>query len=143
MIELAAPAEGILGRALVLAAAAAAGGLLLGVYGLWRRRAPELERLDIDALDLELMAGCCALVVFTSPSCRPCKAALQIARGAAQRSPGTEVRTVDATQRPDLALRYEVRSIPTTFLVTASGHVVRRWRDVPDSGDVEAAVAAV
>jgi len=44
----------------------------------------------------------------------------------------TEVRTVDATARHELAVRYEIRTVPTTFLITASGHVVDRWRDVPD-----------
>jgi hypothetical protein len=46
-------------------------------------------------------------------------------------------------ERPELALRYEVRTIPTVFLITASGHVVRRWRDVPDARDVDDALALV
>jgi hypothetical protein len=33
--------------------------------------------------------------------------------------------------------------IPTVFLITASGHVVNRWKGVPDQEEVDAAVAAI
>ena len=119
--------------------------LLLGAFQLYRRRAvSDLDRLDIDSLGLELMTGCCAFVVFTTSSCRPCKAALRVVETAAANNRGlTEVRTVDAVQRSDLATRYEVRTVPTVFLITASGHVIRRWRKVPESQDVEAALALI
>jgi thioredoxin family protein len=132
-------------RLLVLGAAAAVGGLLLLVFGLYRRfLTPIPERLEVADLDLELMAGCCAFIVFTTPACRPCKAALRVVGNAARRSDGaTEVHTVDAIERSDLALRYEVRMIPTVFLITASGHVVDRWKGVPDQEEVDAAVASI
>lgn len=132
-------------RALVLLLAFGAGLVLLGAFSWYRRRggaAP--ERLDVDALGLELMAGCCAFVVFTSPSCRPCKAALRVVTDAATKTPGpTEVVSVDAVQRAQLALEADVRTIPTVFLITASGHVVRRWKTVPQPEDVEAALQAM
>jgi hypothetical protein len=132
-------------RLLVLGAAAALGGLLLLAFGLYRRfLAPIPERLEVAELDLELMAGCCAFIVFTTPACRPCKAALRVVGNAARRSDGaTEVHTVDAIERSDLAVRYEVRMIPTVFLITASGHVVDRWKGVPDQDEVDAAVASI
>ena len=132
-------------RLVVLIALAAAGALLLVAYRVYRSRwTPEPDRLLIDDLGLELMAGCCAFVVFTTPSCRPCKAALGVVQRAADGASGpTEVRTVDATERPEVAIRYAVRTIPTVFLITASGHVVRRWRDVPDPTEVEVALAAM
>jgi Thioredoxin len=132
-------------RLLVLGAAAAVGGLLLLAFGLYRRfLAPVPERLEVAELDLELMAGCCAFIVFTTPACRPCKAALRVVGNAARRSDGpTEVHTVDAIERSDLAVRYEVRMIPTVFLITASGHVVDRWKGVPDQDEVDAAVASI
>jgi hypothetical protein len=132
-------------RLLVLGAAAALGGLLLLAFGLYRRYlAPIPERLEVAELDLELMAGCCAFIVFTTPACRPCKAALRVVGNAARRSDGaTEVHTVDAIERSDLAVRYEVRMIPTVFLITASGHVVDRWKGVPDQDEVDAAVASI
>jgi hypothetical protein len=132
-------------RVLILGAAAALGVLLLLVFVIYRRIAtPTPQRLDVAELDLELMAGCCAFIVFTTPACRPCKAALRVVGNAARQSDGaTEVHTVNAIERSDLALRYEVRMIPTVFLITASGHVVNRWRGVPEQDDVDAALASV
>ena len=133
------------GRPLALALAGAVGLLLLAGWQLYRRRVgADAERLDVDELGLALMEGCCAFVVFTSPACRPCKTAIRVVQEAAERGPGlTEVRTVDAMARPEIALKYDVRTIPTVFLITASGHVVDRWRSVPHPPEVQAALAAV
>lgn len=138
-------AEAEVNRLAVLAALAVVGIVALLLYRLYRSRwTPSPERLLVDDLGLELMAGCCAFVVFTTPACRPCKAALRVVEKAAGKAAGpTEVRTVDALERPELAVRYSVRTIPTVFLITASGHVVERWRDVPDPAEVEAALAAM
>lgn len=132
-------------RLIILAIAAAVGALLLLAYSLYRRLwGPSPEWLDVDELGLELMSGCCAFVVFTTPACRPCKSVLRIVRGAAERSGGlTEVTTVDAMEHADLAVRYDVRTIPTTFLITASGHVIARWTRVPDTSAVEAALSGI
>lgn len=132
-------------RALVLLIAAVAGLALMGIYRFYRARfGGTQDRLDVDALGLELMSGCCAFVVFTTPACQPCKAALRVVSSAAEKTPGlTEVTTLDAVERSDLAIRYGVRTIPTTFLITASGHVIKEWKDVPDPGDVETALAAI
>jgi hypothetical protein len=132
-------------RLLVLLVAAGAGLLLVSAFSLYRRiQAPKPEWLKVDELGLELMAGCCAFVVFTTPSCRPCKAALASAESAAASRPGmTEVSTVDAMRNPDLAVRYEVRTIPTTFLITASGHVLGRWAHVPEQKQLEDALEGI
>jgi glutaredoxin len=131
-------------RALVLVAAFTLGAVLIALYSLYRRRMrPGPDRLDVDALGLELMEGCCAFVVFTTPTCRPCKAVLRTIDGVLENgvTPApTEVRTVDAAARHELALRYEIRTVPTTFLITASGHVVDRWRDVPDPHALQSAL---
>jgi thiol-disulfide isomerase/thioredoxin len=132
-------------RALVLLGLAAGAAVVMGVYLSYRKRhRPGPERLSVEDLGLELMAGCCAFVVFTTPACAPCKAALRVVRSAATSNPGsTEVTTVDAVERSDLAIRYDVRTIPTVFLITASGRVVRCWRNVPDAEDVGRALAAL
>jgi thiol-disulfide isomerase/thioredoxin len=111
-------------------------------YSLYRRRSSfGPERINVDDLGLELMYGCCAFVVFTSPSCTPCRAVLRVVEGAAAAtSAPTEVRTVDTTRRHELAERYNIRTVPTTLLITASGHVVARWRDVPRRADVDEAL---
>ncbi len=129
----------------ILLLAAAAGGVLYVAYSLLRARwGATLDRLDVDELGLELMAGCCAFVVFTTPACQPCKAALRVVRDAAANATGpTEVTSVDALARDDLTLRYDVRTIPTVFLITASGHVIARWRGVPPPEEARGALAAV
>jgi glutaredoxin len=131
-------------RALVLLVAFAVGAALVALYSLYRRRArPGPDRLDVDELNLELMEGCCAFVVFTTPTCRPCKAVLRTIDGVLQdgaTAAPTEVRTVDAAAQHELALRYGIRTVPTTFLITASGHVVDRWRDVPEPGALRSAL---
>ena len=130
-------------RAFALAAVFGGALLLLALYLLYRRRAGgELpERLDVDELGLTLMDGCCAFVVFTTPSCRPCRAALKVVHTAVAATDGlVEVRTVDAMQQLDLALRYDVVTVPTIFLITASGHVLRRWREVPTRDELTASL---
>lgn len=133
------------GRLGALVVAALVGLVLLALFQVYRRRATKaLDRLDVGELGLELMTGCCAFVVFTTPACRPCKAALRVVETAAEKRPGlTEVTTIDAMERSDLALRYDVRAIPTVFLITASGHVVERWRKVPQPAEVDTALAAM
>lgn len=132
-------------RLIVLAVAAAFGLALLGLLTLYRKRwTPAPDRLSIDELGLELMEGCCAFVVFGSPSCRPCKVATRVVEEAAREGRGiTEVVNIDATERPDLAIAYEIRTIPTVFLITASGHVVKRWREVPEPHDARESLAAI
>jgi hypothetical protein len=131
------------GRLAALVIAALCGVVLLALFQLYRRRSTATpDRLEVAELGLELMSGCCAFVVFTTPACRPCKAAIRVVEAAAQKRPGlTEVTTVDAMERSDLALRYDVRSIPTVFLITASGHVRERWKKVPQPTEVETALA--
>lgn len=132
-------------RVLVLVALAGAAALALAALrGFRARRAAGPDEVVVDDVGLELMAGCCAFVVFTSVSCGPCKSALRVVEDAARDATApTEVTTVDAVERSDLALRYDVRTVPTTFLVTASGRVVGRWRGVPDAADVRAALDRV
>jgi glutaredoxin len=131
-------------RALVLAGIIVGATLVYLLFDAFRKGGAAPDRLAIDDLELELMAGCCAFVVFTTPTCRPCKTVLRILEGAVSRSPApTEIRTVDASVRGELANRYHVRTVPTTFLITASGHVVKRWKDVPRADDVDAALALV
>ncbi len=132
-------------RALILLVLGGVAALGLLAYARYRARpAPSLEWLNLADFDLELMSGCCAFVVFTTPSCRPCRVLLKVLDGVAQDDGGpTEVVTVDAIERADLARRYSVRTVPTTFLITASGHVIARWMDVPARDEVAGALASV
>jgi thiol-disulfide isomerase/thioredoxin len=63
------------------------------------------------------------LLYFTTPTCAPCRT---IQRPAIQRlqeqvGEGLEVIEIDATQQPDLANRWGVLSVPTTFILDAQG----------------------
>lgn len=125
--------------------AAATGAALFGLYSIYRKRLTNTpDFLRIDELGLELMSGCCAFIVFTSPSCRPCKSAIKVVSDAIAAAPNpTELVTIDATEQPEIALHHNVRSIPTVFLITASGHVIERWVDVPDPQEARAALARI
>jgi thiol-disulfide isomerase/thioredoxin len=70
--------------------------------------------------------GVPAVLYFTTPQCVPCKT---IQRPALQRlkehlGDRVEVIEVNAQERPDLASRWGVLSVPTTFILNASGQPV-------------------
>jgi len=66
------------------------------------------------------------LLVFTSPTCAPCK--LQqvpiINRLMVEWSDKIEVRLIDVTEQPDVAQQYGVWSLPTTIVLKADRAVV-------------------
>lgn len=108
-----------------LALLAVATGFCLGcsVYRLVARfRGPGTE--DTDAIDLnELGAGGRGPVAvhFTHPLCSDCQTV-----EAQLRSDGREVVAIDVSARRDLAHRYNVVVVPTTFAVAANGRVLAR-----------------
>ena len=63
------------------------------------------------------------LVYFTTPTCAPCKTvqgpAIEQVRG--QLGEGFQVIEVDAAARPEVARRWGVLSVPTTFVLDARG----------------------
>lgn len=63
------------------------------------------------------------LVYFTTPDCAPCKTVQRPAIDRISRVLGEklEVVEIDAMERPDLAKTWGVMSVPTTFLLDASG----------------------
>lgn len=129
---------------MILAAVAGAGILGMLALRLYRSRGRVTDWMDVFDVGLELMSDSCAFVVFTTPACGPCKPLIEMIRATARDNGGEiEVRTVDATAQPELASRYDIRSVPTTFLITASGHVIADWTDRPSRPDVEAALTLV
>lgn len=69
--------------------------------------------------------GAFLLVYFTTPTCVPCKT---VQRPAIQKISDMlgntlQVLEIDATQQPDLASRWGVLSVPTTFLINPHGQV--------------------
>jgi len=131
-------------RLWILAFVAGAGVIAMLALRIYRERAKGTAWLDVADIDLELMVDSCAFVVFTTPACGPCKPLLEMIKVTARENGGEiAIRTVDATDRTDLASRYDIRSVPTTFLITASGHVIARWTDRPSRPAVDAALALV
>jgi len=63
------------------------------------------------------------IVYFTTPTCVPCKTVQRPAIDKVSRMLGENLQVVeiDATERPDLANRWGVMSVPTTFLLDAHG----------------------
>lgn len=67
-----------------------------------------------------------ALLVFTSPTCAPCKLQqIPIIHGLLPEWDGqVELRIVDVTVEPDLASQFAIWSVPTTVVLDSSGRVV-------------------
>ena len=63
------------------------------------------------------------IVYFTTPDCAPCKTLQRPALNQVSRLLGErlEVVEIDATEQPDLAKKWGVMSVPTTFLLDARG----------------------
>jgi thioredoxin 1 len=101
--------------AIVLIAWLAYRGLLM----LQRRRAAR-RALDRAA------TGRSVLLVFTSPTCAPCKFQQLpiIDRILADGRDKIEVEIVDVTEQPDVAAQYGVWSLPTTIVLDAQRRVI-------------------
>lgn len=67
--------------------------------------------------------GLPAVVYFTTPTCGPCRTMQRPALRQLQSNFGRwfQVIEVDASARPDLASEWGVVSVPTTFIIDASG----------------------
>jgi thioredoxin 1 len=65
------------------------------------------------------------LLIFTSPTCAPCKLQQMpiVDQLMAVWSDRVETRVVDVTEQPEVAAKYSVWSLPTTIVIDAAGHV--------------------
>ena len=105
---------------LALAVSASAIGLYLLYNWRLKRRASGL------LVDLGPMRSNAAILLyFTTPQCIPCKTMQRPAIQKVQSILGDrlQVLEVDATQEPDLAKRWGVLSVPTTFLIDSRGQL--------------------
>lgn len=113
---------------------AVAASVLLGVYGawlLWRRPPRRLARADLAGVGIREPA----IVQFTTRACGPCKAAAPYLESAADRT-GVAFRQIDVGERPDVARRFGIRTVPTIALTGRGGRVLRVWTGVPDHGEL-------
>ena len=83
------------------------------------------RRMASSATGQERAARRPALLVFTSPTCAPCKLQQMpvVDRLMAWWAKRIDLRVVDVTEQPDVALRFGVWSLPTTIVLDADGQV--------------------
>jgi thiol-disulfide isomerase/thioredoxin len=110
-----------------------AAGAFLGIalaYWLWKRP-PRLRNLDLPWLGV---AGP-AIVQFSTRYCAPCKAAAPHLRAAAEET-DIVFAQIDIGERPEIARRYGIRTVPTIAVADAGGRVLEAWTRLPDNGEV-------
>jgi thiol-disulfide isomerase/thioredoxin len=120
--------------AIRLAIAGGALSALTGAYLLWKRPPGRLVALDLDELGVRGPA----LVQFTTKYCAPCRAARPELEAAADRA-AIRYSQIDVGERPELARRYGVRTVPTIVVASKSGRVLGKWTTVPHDGEISAA----
>jgi thioredoxin-like negative regulator of GroEL len=79
------------------------------------------------------------VVQFTSDLCGPCKAAAPRLAEAADRG-GVQFAQVDVADRPEVARRYGIRTLPTIVVAGPGGEVVGAWTALPGDRALEDAV---
>ena len=104
-------------------------GLSLGIIGLgvfiyWLINQRLLVRAQNNVFTLfKQLPKKPVIVYFTTPDCAPCKTIQRPALNQLSNLMGDKLQVIeiDATERPDLASRWGVFSVPTTFLLDARG----------------------
>lgn len=94
----------------------------LGIYWLFNQRLLSRARENVNSLPFPLPQKP-TIVYFTTPDCAPCKTVQRpaLSKLLTLTDGGVEVIEIDATQQPDLAQKWGVMSVPTTFLLDAHG----------------------
>ena len=98
--------------------------IVVGLFAYWLFNQRLLGRAQNLALALVgTLPNKPLIVYFTTPDCAPCKTIQRPALNKLLTLTGDSVQVVeiDATERPDLAKKWGVMSVPTTFLLDARG----------------------
>ncbi|MGH2740025.1 MAG: thioredoxin family protein [Actinomycetota bacterium] len=104
------------------------------LFWLWRRPSRRLRSLDLKALGI----GGPAIVQFSTKYCSPCKAAAPHLRAAAEET-NVAFAQIDVGERPEIARRYGIRSVPTIAVTDRVGRVLGAWTSLPSNGEIAAA----
>lgn len=67
------------------------------------------------------------LIQFSTPSCGQCPQQKAILQQVAADRPDIDFKTIDATESPDEANKYGVRSVPSTIVLDDEGTVVSKF----------------
>lgn len=99
---------------------------------LWKRP-PRVSRLDL--AEIGVLGP--AIVQFSTEQCAPCKEAAPHLEAAARE---TDVRyaQIDVGERPEVARRYGIRTVPTIVVAGRRGHVLGTWTSLPGNGEIVA-----
>lgn len=98
--------------------------IAIGIVGYWLINQRLLFRARSNIFTLfNQLPNKPVIVYFTTPDCAPCKTVQRPALNRVTQILGDSLQIVeiDATQRPDLAQKWGVMSVPTTFLLDARG----------------------
>lgn len=104
---------------------------LYAAYRLWKLPPRRLRRLDLRELGL---AGP-VIVQFSTRSCSPCRAAAPRLQATA-REAAVRYAQVDVGERPEIARRYGIRTVPTIAVVGRGGGVLEVWTSLPHNGEL-------
>lgn len=104
--------------------------LAFAVLRMWRRP-PRVARVEPSSIGVRGAA----IVQFGTSHCAPCKQARPLLERAA-REAGVEFVDVDLEERPELASRYGIRTVPLILVTDPRGDVLGRWTGVPRGDEV-------
>jgi|SRR5271157_1252605 len=111
----------------VLTRAALALAIILSGFGiyLFYNWTLKLRTRNLLAALAPIHSGAFVLVYFTTPTCVPCKTVQRPAIQRLSQMLGNDLHVVevDATEHPELASRWGVMSVPTTFLFDPRGQL--------------------
>lgn len=102
--------------------AAAISSLAVAAYLLFNRYTLQRASTKVSKF-ASYQSGLPAIVYFTTPTCAPCKTVQRPAIEQMKASYGKwfQVIEVDASQQPEIAQEWGVLTVPTTFVIDASG----------------------
>lgn len=103
-------------------------------WRMWRRAPAGLSWLDLTDLGVPGPA----IVQFGTKLCAPCRASAPRLEEAAGRA-GLAYAQVDLDDRPDVARRYGIRTVPTIIVAGPGGEVLEAWTSVPEPARLEEA----
>lgn len=120
----------------------------VGAYMLLTKR--QLKKASASISTEPMLAGMSlqipTIVYFTTPTCAPCRLQLKPALDRLQAQlgdDGLQVIAVDATENPDIADRWGVFSVPTTFVLDQSGQPKRVYNGVVSEAQLKQQILSV
>ncbi|CAN5811235.1 hypothetical protein BH23ACT12_BH23ACT12_13330 [soil metagenome] len=94
-----------------------------------------------DRKDVDLSHKGPMLVEFTSPYCHECQVAYPLLE-TASKTHHAPLAVINARDRPDLTVKYAIRTTPTILVVDGKGKVTSGWLDIsPSAEDITQALS--